>query len=62
MTDIFVVYCENCITNEKYIEVAFVSEENAIEYVNRKSREYQYIEWKYDYDSVRLQDSDLTKG
>lgn len=59
MANIYVVYCENCRTNEKLNEIAFVSEENAIDYINCKSREHQYIEWIYDYDVVRFQENDL---
>lgn len=56
MIDIYVVFCENCKTNEKYLETAFKSEEDAIDYVNRKSNEYRYIEWYYDYEVVGPRD------
>lgn len=53
---IYVVYCENCKTNEKLCETAFISEGKAIEYVNKKSREYNYIDWCYCYEAVTLRD------
>ena len=56
---IYVVYCENCKTNEKINEVAFLSETKAIEYVNRKSNEYKYIEWYYDYAAIHVPDTDV---
>ena len=53
---IYIVYCENCKTNEKINEIAFRDETDAIEYVNRKSNEYKYVDWYYDYTAIQLQD------
>lgn len=55
MMCVYVVYCENCKTNERHNETAFEKEENAINYINHKSN-MMYSDWYYDYEAIKIQD------